>query len=251
MRKRPTIAESNALTTQKEYKPTAQEKTAVMHLHDRIAAVTAPRLKVLNDGKILTISADHPDQNIARKLITNALGIEYSEVSEGLLKQLIGMAKTKHGKIDEDKLNFLFGIVKANKPRDVTEAMLCVQMATTHDLTMTTGKRLARANSPIERDIDERVFNKLARTFTAQTETLKRYRSDAEQRVTVQTVAVSDGGQAIVGNVTKNTVANENTPANASTIPSDAEAIPRPLSVENRDPSKLAANRARYKPKSE
>jgi hypothetical protein len=33
-------------------------------------------------------------------------------------------------------------------------------------------------------------------------ETLKRYRTGGEQKVTVQHVNVNDGGQAIVGNVT-------------------------------------------------
>ncbi len=42
-------------------------------------------------------------------------------------------------------------------------------------------------------------YNKLAHTFAAQMEALKRYRSTGEQRVTVQNVTVSDGGQAIVG----------------------------------------------------
>jgi hypothetical protein len=43
--------------------------------------------------------------------------------------------------------------------------------------------------------------NKLARTFAAQAEALKRYRSGGEQKMTVQHVHVADGGQAIVGNV--------------------------------------------------
>ena len=34
-------------------------------------------------------------------------------------------------------------------------------------------------------------------------ETLKRYRTGGEQKVTVQRVSVSEGGQAIVGNVTQ------------------------------------------------
>ena len=44
--------------------------------------------------------------------------------------------------------------------------------------------------------------NKLARTFAAQVEALKRYRSGGEQTVRIEYVTVNDGGQAIVGNVT-------------------------------------------------
>lgn len=52
-------------------------------------------------------------------------------------------------------------------------------------------------------DVQERVFNKLARTFAAQMEALRKYRHGGEQKVTVQHVQVSDGGQAIVGNVSR------------------------------------------------
>ena len=44
-------------------------------------------------------------------------------------------------------------------------------------------------------------FNKLARTFAAQVEALRKHRTGGKQTVTVQHVNVSDGGQAIVGNV--------------------------------------------------
>ena len=47
----------------------------------------------------------------------------------------------------------------------------------------------------------ERAFNKLARTFTAQVEALKRYRSRGEQTVRVEHVHVNEGGQAIIGDV--------------------------------------------------
>jgi hypothetical protein len=44
-------------------------------------------------------------------------------------------------------------------------------------------------------------LNKLMRTFTNQMETLKRYRSGAQQTVKVEHVHVHEGGQAIVGNI--------------------------------------------------
>jgi hypothetical protein len=39
-------------------------------------------------------------------------------------------------------------------------------------------------------------LNKLARTFAAQVEALKNYRSKGEQRIVVQHVNVGEGGQA-------------------------------------------------------
>ena len=81
--------------------------------------------------------------------------------------------------------------------------MLAAQMAVVHAATMTSARRLANAADIPQMDSAERAFNKLARTFALQMETLKRYRTGGEQKVTVQHVSISDGGQAIVGNVTQ------------------------------------------------
>jgi hypothetical protein len=52
-----------------------------------------------------------------------------------------------------------------------------------------------------QQDSAQNAFDKLARTFAAQVEALKRYPSGGEQKMTVQHVHVAEGGQAIVGNV--------------------------------------------------
>ena len=52
-----------------------------------------------------------------------------------------------------------------------------------------------------QQDSAERALSRLARTFAAQLEALKRYRTGGEQRVTVQHVTVNEGGQAVVGAV--------------------------------------------------
>jgi len=70
-----------------------------------------------------------------------------------------------------------------------------------------------------QQDSAERAFNKLARTFAAQMEALKRYRTGGEQKVTVQHVNVSEGGQAIVGNVTQGPGQAEPDKAAASSPP--------------------------------
>ena len=61
--------------------------------------------------------------------------------------------------------------------------------------------RLARAKDyRLSSDSASNAMAKLARTFAAQVEALKRYRSTG-QTVTVQHVNVAHGGQAIVGHV--------------------------------------------------
>jgi hypothetical protein len=71
----------------------------------------------------------------------------------------------------------------------------------THAATMMMARKLNLANNIQQRDSSERAYNKLARTFTSQVETLRKLRNGGNQTVTVQHVNVSEGGQAIVGNV--------------------------------------------------
>ena len=66
---------------------------------------------------------------------------------------------------------------------------------------MTFAWRLAHVKTIPQQDSAERAFNKLGRTFAAQVEALKRYRSRGDQTVRVEHVTVNEGGQAIVGNV--------------------------------------------------
>jgi hypothetical protein len=81
------------------------------------------------------------------------------------------------------------------------EAMLAAQMAAVHMATMALARRLANVENTAQQDSAERAFNKLARTFAAQVEALKRYRSRGDQTVRVEHVTVNEGGRAIVGNV--------------------------------------------------
>jgi hypothetical protein len=100
-----------------------------------------------------------------------------------------------------DERTFMLSVVRDIAPRDAIERMLAVQMATTHVATIRQGRRMATADQLPQFDSHERAYNKLARTFAAQVEALRKHRNGGRQTVTVQHVNVSDGGQAIVGNV--------------------------------------------------
>jgi hypothetical protein len=76
----------------------------------------------------------------------------------------------------------------------------------------------------------EGAFTKLTRTFAAQMEAL-----NGEQKVTVQHVTVSDGGQAIVGNVThgsREPAANKSAPSQP--LLADAKTAPMPIIDEHK-----------------
>ena len=101
----------------------------------------------------------------------------------------------------KDMRGFLPAIVRDIAPRDGIERMLAVQMATTHVAMIRQGGRMANAEHLSQFEAHERAYNKLARTYAAQVEALRKPRNGGQQTVTVQHVNVSDGGQAIVGNV--------------------------------------------------
>jgi len=101
-------------------------------------------------------------------------------------------------------LNFFAAVIKGIRPKDEVESMIAAQMAVIHSLTMEFATKLALAGDLIWRDSAERTLNRLARTFTALVEALKRYRSSSEQTIKVehQHVTVNNSGQALVaGNV--------------------------------------------------
>lgn len=100
-----------------------------------------------------------------------------------------------------DERMFMLSIVRDLAPRDPVERMLAVQMAATHVATIRSARWLANTDHILQVQAHYTGFTKLARTFAAQVEALRKHRTGGEQRVTVQHVNVSDGGQAIVGNV--------------------------------------------------
>jgi hypothetical protein len=182
---------------------------------------------VLNGGKAPTVSTDHPNVDIGNRLLMEALGTVDADFANGLIQQLVN-ASSQGKQINEDDLNFMLSIIKGIKPRDQLEAMLAAHMAATHNLIMTFARRLARVQTIQELDSIERALNKLARTFTTQIETFKRYRTGGEQKVTVHQVSVSEGGQAIVGNVTQ--AAREAAPA-ATSPPALTDARMAPMAI--------------------
>jgi len=187
----------------KRYEPTARERVAFDVLNaKRNKRPPAPCIKVEVAGGVSRLKTDHPDEALGHALIMSALGTADYEFYEGLLGQISNAAS--NGKAaDAPGINFMLSVAKGIEPRDQIEAMLAVQMAAVHMASITFARRLAHVENIPQQDSAERAFNKLMRTFAVQVETLKRYRSTGEQRMTVehQHVTVNEGGQAIVGNV--------------------------------------------------
>ncbi|MRX49906.1 hypothetical protein GI374_05450 [Paracoccus sp. S-4012] len=121
-------------------------------------------------------------------------------VASGLIHQIAVLGS--HGRrTDAEASNFALGFVDGMEPRDAAEALLLTQMAAVHQSTMMLARRLNHVENIPQQDAAERALNKLARTFAAQMEALKRYRSKGQQLVRVERVTVESGAQAVVGNV--------------------------------------------------
>lgn len=129
-------------------------------------------------------------------------GSESPAVNEALFMQ--GYLTLKAEEVQpgsKDMRGFLPAIIRDIAPRDGIERMLAVQMAATHVAMIRQGGRMANAEQLPQFEAHERAYNRLARTYAAQVEALRKHRNGGKQTVTVQHVSVSDGGQAIVGNV--------------------------------------------------
>ena len=131
----------------------------------------------------------------------------------------------------------MLSIVKGIKPRNQIEAMLAAEMAVAHDTMMSFARRLRIARSIEEADSFGNIASKFARTVAMQMEALHRCRSGGEQKVTVQNVSVSEGGQAIVGSVTQNTPGINKVNAEAfPAVITDARATPMPIIEQSEKP---------------
>jgi hypothetical protein len=88
-------------------------------------------------------------------------------------------------------------VVRGIAPRDETEALLAAQMAAIHNVVMTMARCFNRVTMIPQQHSASNTLNKLARTFTAQVEASKRYRSGGEQTVKVQHATVNDSEQGL------------------------------------------------------
>ena len=186
----------------KTYELTPHEEKALASLRARREdRGSAPSINVTNEEGVSNLAVDHPDAKTGELLLMEALGTADPYFLNGLLGQLANVG-TQGRAVDERGLNFMLAVIKGIEPKDQVEAMLAAQMAAVHNATMTFARRLAHVENLAQQDSAERAFNKLARTFAAQVEALKRYRSGGEQTVRVEHVTVNEGGKAIVGTVT-------------------------------------------------
>jgi hypothetical protein len=212
----------------------AQEPNQKIQGSEKIAssheAASVPRLKIKHGRNCAVLDAK------STELLRRAIAADDKDFLEGTLNQL-AEACSRNGVINERKWNFMLSEVKGIKPTNQIEAMLAAEMAVVHDTMMSLVRRLRFAGSIEEVDSFGNIASKFARTFTMQMEVLHRCRSGGEQKVTVQNVSVSDGGQAIVGTVTQNAPGSDRTSEAASQAAiTDARTTPMPIIEQGEKP---------------
>ena len=148
------------------------------------------------DGQHVTIK--HEDA------IKKIFGTVHPELADGLLGHCFKVLKSNEASDEfagNDERSFMLAMIAEFRPRDTVERLLAVQMAATHVALTRSGRWLANAESIDQVTAHYSGYTKLARTYAAQVETLRKHRNGGKQTVRVERVNVESGGQAIVGDV--------------------------------------------------
>jgi hypothetical protein len=104
--------------------------------------------------------------------------------------------------ISEIGINAALAQIEGFAPQNEVEAALAVQMACTHTAAMSVLAKLENGHGPVDRAVRlASAAARLLRAFTMQFETYRRIRHGGDQYVRVEHVHISEGGQAVIGNV--------------------------------------------------
>jgi hypothetical protein len=159
------------------------------------------RIKI-HEGSTISWSYESGLPSLRQPELADVFTTTDHDFHEGMVKSLVSAMRLDGGSGGETDANFMLSVIKSINPRDPIEVMLGAQMAAIHIWTM----RLAGNLGGVKGYEELGLFEKFARTFTVLLEALDRHRRNGEQKVTVQHqhqhVSVSEGGQAIVGNIT-------------------------------------------------
>lgn len=170
------------------YVPTDGEAEQLGAFLERQASRPAvPKVKVLtNEAGEAEVAPDHPEPVVWSVLMANALGVDDFSLSDHLAEQITDAAHRRGSRPRQTMLNGALAAAHGIGPTDTIEAMLAVQMVATHEAALDLLRQARGASRIPQAQSAGNTAVKLLRTFTAQVEALKRYRSKGEQRVVVQ-----------------------------------------------------------------
>jgi hypothetical protein len=182
--------------------PTDAERAEI---HDYMARVKARGRRPLRftverrPGKPVRLDQTHVHPDVALFRMMNTLGTTSVDLADCLVSQILNAThlQSPNEPICELTLNAALGAVAGIAPRDEAEAMLAAQMVGVHWVAMDLLRQVGATGNRILFNDAGNLVVKLLRTYTAQLEVLKRYRSAGEQRVIVQHVNVTADQAAV------------------------------------------------------
>jgi len=123
-------------------------------------------------------------------------------VLQGMLSTQLLMSYTNSVEVLEVFQDGILAMHQGIEPKDTIESLLAAQMVATHNMAMAFSKRAMLVGQTVE-GVDANInrVTKLMRTYVAQVEALRKYRTGGKQTIQVQHVNVNEGGQAVVGNI--------------------------------------------------
>ncbi|MGV8987123.1 MAG: capsid cement protein [Cypionkella sp.] len=144
----------------------------IIGIANATAAASGADLDVTTTG-VFTLAAS---ADVAVALLMGDMGTADPDFFNGLVD---GIARFETGgdQFQSKMANFLVSVARAVQPKDELEALFAVQMGAVHASTMRMARILNRSQTIQQQDAAERALNKLTRTYAAQMEALKRYRS--------------------------------------------------------------------------
>lgn len=189
----------------KEY---TDEEKARLAKHKERKKRRPVKFKGVESDSDCSIALQDPDDPLIAVKMFEALGTPESDLQNHLLNQVI---QTFRGTVSTDGVdndnailasNNALSILDGIQPQDEIEGMLAVQMIGVHNMAMITLARAILSNQTIEgKQANVNQSTKMLRTYIAQMEAIKKYRTGGQQKMVVEHVHVNEGGQAIVGTV--------------------------------------------------
>jgi hypothetical protein len=195
----------NRVAKKVDYTP--EEKEVIVNYGIRLKKEPV-KYKTTDKDQRLRLEGD-PVLAIAK--ITEAFGTPDPGLHMFLLDQVAQTFKgfqSSEGVCENTKMaefcNHAMAILQGIKPQDEIEGMLAVQMIGVHNMAMEAMRLVMISDQhPESKQNNTNRATKLLRTFTAQMDALKKYRTGGQQKMIVEHVHVHQGGQAIVGSVTQ------------------------------------------------
>ena len=129
----------------------------------------------------------------------------FSAFVNAALFQPMAAARLPGGGLSETAVNAALAMIERAKPHNELEAALLIQIACTHTAAMAVTARIGGGHGS-DRNLTAKsaAASRLLRTFAVQMEALRRLRGGGNQYVRVEHVHITDGGQAVIGNVRTN-----------------------------------------------